>query len=140
MYSTDDAARTFITSTYLPNATNSEIEHLFELYPQDVAQGSPFGTGDRNVLSPQSKRLAALQGDILITGPRRYFLQHLSDKQPAWSFSEYQSLDDMHNIALNVTIFSIKEDESVPRPWFCQSYILYPMSLPLIHLISVPWS
>ena len=73
-------------SNYMPAAASSDIDKLMTLYPQDVSQGSPFGTGGLNALTPQFKRLAALQGDLVFQGPRRFFLQQVSARQPAWSF------------------------------------------------------
>ena len=55
----------------------------------DPTQGSPFNTGERNQLSPQFKRLAALIGDMAFTAPRRYFSQSRSDKQPVYVFCEF---------------------------------------------------
>ena len=57
-----------------------------EAYPADLTQGSPFGTGILNALTPQSKRLAAMQGDLVFQGPRRFFLNATAAKQPTWSF------------------------------------------------------
>lgn len=39
--------------------------NLLALYPQDPAAGSPFDTGEQNALTPQYKRLAALQVSFL---------------------------------------------------------------------------
>ncbi|KAI0766814.1 Alpha/Beta hydrolase protein [Irpex lacteus] len=83
---TDDEVRAYISSNYFPNATTDEIDQLLELYPADLAQGSPFDTGDANAVTPQFKRLAALQGDLYFIGPRRFFLQNRSSRQQAWSY------------------------------------------------------
>ena len=61
--STDADFREFVNTIYYPNATTAEIDLVMKLYPSDPAAGSPFGTGDSNVLYPQYKRLAAFQGD-----------------------------------------------------------------------------
>ena len=89
-YSTNDQMRAFIASNYLAKATSAEIDQLLVAYPDDVTQGSPFDTGDQNAHTPEYKRLSAFQGDLVFNGPRRFFLQQRSDKQPAWSFSESQ--------------------------------------------------
>lgn len=68
-YSTEADLRKYITTFYMPHATSAELDELMQLYPQDPTQGSPFGTGDFNELSPQFKRLAALLGD-LVSGPK----------------------------------------------------------------------
>ena len=62
---------------------------LFEVYTDDPAQGSPFGTGTQDKLAPQYKRMAALQGDVTFQAPRRFFLEQCADKQPVRSFGGY---------------------------------------------------
>ncbi|KIP02704.1 hypothetical protein PHLGIDRAFT_32096 [Phlebiopsis gigantea 11061_1 CR5-6] len=84
--STEAELRSYLTEFYLPNATAAELDQVLALYPQDPTQGSPFDTGLLNVLSPQFKRLAALQGDLVFQAPRRFFLSHRSGKQNTWSF------------------------------------------------------
>lgn len=59
-----------------------------QLYPADITQGSPFGTGILNALSPQFKRIAAFQGDAVFQAPRRFFLQKRSGIQDTWSFGK----------------------------------------------------
>ncbi|CDO72193.1 hypothetical protein BN946_scf184970.g45 [Trametes cinnabarina] len=83
---TEEELRSYVTSNYLPQAENKNVDQLFTLYPADITQGSPFDTGVLNALTPQYKRLAAMQGDLVFQAPRRYFLQHRSDKQSTWSF------------------------------------------------------
>ncbi|KAJ7221816.1 hypothetical protein B0H12DRAFT_1241188 [Mycena haematopus] len=56
------------------------------LYPDDPAQGSPFNTGTANQFIPEFKRLAAFQGDYLFIGVCRFFLEHASKTQDAWSW------------------------------------------------------
>ena len=57
------------------------------LYPSDPTQGSPFDTGADNALSPQYKRLAALQGDLAFQAPRRFFMRARADAhQRTWAF------------------------------------------------------
>ena len=53
-----------MTSVVFPNSNETDIDTLLELYPGDIAAGSPFGTGDANALTPEYKRLAAVFGDI----------------------------------------------------------------------------
>ncbi|KAI0091678.1 carotenoid ester lipase precursor [Irpex rosettiformis] len=83
---TDEQVQAILAAVF-PNATASELDRLMELYPQDVTQGSPFDTGYDNALTPQYKRLAAIQGDLVLIAPRRFFLQQRSDKQPTWSYT-----------------------------------------------------
>ena len=80
------------------------MDRLLELYPDgvsprlscaalpsqirvvDPAQGSPYGTGESNQVTPQWKRLASIQGDLVFQGPRRAFLNNLSPRQDAWLY------------------------------------------------------
>ena len=46
------------------------------LYPEDPAEGSPFGTGNETFgLSPAFKQASALIGDIMFQAPRRAWVQ-----------------------------------------------------------------
>ncbi|KAI0345568.1 carotenoid ester lipase precursor [Trametopsis cervina] len=76
----------YIKSEYLSTASTSSVNQVLQLYPQSISAGSPFDTGILNALSPQFKRLASFQGDLVFQAPRRYFLQQRSDKQPTWSY------------------------------------------------------
>ncbi|KAH9167333.1 carotenoid ester lipase precursor [Lactarius sanguifluus] len=70
----------------MPRAKDSQVDLLLKHYPDDQRAGCPFDTGLKNALSPQFKRTAALQGDFVFHGPRRYLLQHRADKQKSWGF------------------------------------------------------
>ncbi|KAI0322091.1 carotenoid ester lipase precursor [Amylostereum chailletii] len=83
---TDAKVHKYLKDIYLPNASDAEIDQILAAYPSDVTQGSPFDTGLFNVLTPQFKRLAAIQGDVVFQAPRRFFLQQRSGKQNTWSF------------------------------------------------------
>ncbi|KAJ7700766.1 alpha/beta-hydrolase [Mycena rosella] len=76
----------YIQSNYLPKSSPAQIAQITTLYPEDPAQGSPFGTGSANAITPEFKRLAAFQGDFLFVGPRRFFLEHASARQNMWSW------------------------------------------------------
>jgi hypothetical protein len=56
---------------------------------EDVTQGAPYGTGALNVLTPQFKRIASIQGDLVFQGPRRLFLKHRAHMQNTWSFGMF---------------------------------------------------
>ena len=62
---TDAQFRQWLTQTYLPSAPSTIIDQIAAAYPNDVTQGSPFDTGYLNALSPQFKRVAAFQGDLV---------------------------------------------------------------------------
>ncbi|KAF8637278.1 hypothetical protein AX17_002931 [Amanita inopinata Kibby_2008] len=73
-------------SNFFPNLTDSERATLLGTHPEDPSVGSPFGTGIENALTPEFKRESAAKGDLVWQAPRRFFLDHVADKQPAWSF------------------------------------------------------
>ncbi|KAI0056029.1 carotenoid ester lipase precursor [Artomyces pyxidatus] len=84
---TDSEVQAYLSEFYVKNMANAtEVEELLKLYPSDPTQGSPFDTGLQDAITPQYKRLAAIQGDIVFQAPRRFFLQHRSSKQPTWSY------------------------------------------------------
>lgn len=83
---TEKAFSEYIQTNYLNSISASQMEQVLAAYPADPAAGSPFGTGDANALTPQYKRLAAIQGDIVFQAPRRFFLQSSSDLTRKWSY------------------------------------------------------
>ncbi|KAJ7685852.1 Alpha/Beta hydrolase protein [Mycena rosella] len=83
---TNDEFVGYMSSNYLPRATAAQIAELSALYPDDPTQGSPFDTGTANQLTPEYKRLAAFQGDLIFTGARRFFLERAAKTQDAWSW------------------------------------------------------
>ncbi|KAG8890132.1 hypothetical protein FRB98_000860 [Tulasnella sp. 332] len=83
---TDKQFRNWFQATYLPVATDDEMHNLAVLYPENLELGSPFESGLRHALSPQYKRISAVQGDLSFQAPRRHFIQSLAGKQKAWSF------------------------------------------------------
>ncbi|KAI0326234.1 carotenoid ester lipase precursor [Cubamyces sp. BRFM 1775] len=83
---TESGLRAYIVDNYMPALTTEDLDDLMTLYPADITQGSPFDTGILNALTPEFKRLAAMQGDLVFQAPRRFFLQNRSGKQSTWSF------------------------------------------------------
>ncbi|KAI0761913.1 hypothetical protein BC629DRAFT_1652887, partial [Irpex lacteus] len=83
---TDDSFKSYIHSNYFPSASTSDLERLFEVYPNNITLGSPFDTGIKNALTPEFKRLAAIQGDWEFFAPRRLLLQQLAEKQNSWVY------------------------------------------------------
>ncbi|KAM5544412.1 hypothetical protein V8D89_002072 [Ganoderma adspersum] len=83
---TDAEFLEYMRDYYFPGSSTEEVTPLLTLYPNDPAQGSPFGTGDANQLAPMFKRVAAFQGDFLFHAQRRSLLTLRSDKQPAWAY------------------------------------------------------
>ncbi|KAI0265657.1 carotenoid ester lipase precursor [Gloeopeniophorella convolvens] len=94
---TDNEARDYLRTFFLPTAPNSSIDQLLTLYPSDPTVGSPFDTGTANAITPQFKRIAAILGDGIFHAPRRFFLQHRSGKQPIYSFlsKRFKTLPDL---------------------------------------------
>ncbi|KAI0644307.1 carotenoid ester lipase precursor [Trametes meyenii] len=102
---TEEEFRDYVNGIFLKSAPRPALTRLFELYPNDPAQGSPFGTGDANQLSPQYKRMAAFQGDVIFHATRRPLLDQISASQPAWSYSQsarfcYHFAEDAHGTDL----------------------------------------
>jgi len=83
---TEAELRDYLTTFFLPSATQSDLDTFLTLYPADITQGSPFDTGDLNALTPEFKRIAAILGDLVFQAPRRFFLQQRAGKQNAWAF------------------------------------------------------
>ncbi|KAG6841028.1 hypothetical protein C0991_002576 [Blastosporella zonata] len=83
---TETELESYIQNVFLPGVTAAEVEIIGSVYPADITQGSPFGTGILNVVTPQFKRIAAFIGDGVFQGPRRFFLQQRSGLQPTWAF------------------------------------------------------
>ncbi|KAJ7268412.1 carotenoid ester lipase precursor [Mycena rebaudengoi] len=83
---TEDGFADYLRTVSVPRASSAQISHLATLYPQDPAQGSPFGTGSANAITPEFKRIAAFEGDFVFQAPRRFFLQHASKTQNTWSW------------------------------------------------------
>lgn len=91
VHRTEAKLRDYITTFFVPDATDAELDKLLTLYPADITQGSPFDTGNLNALTPEFKRIAAILGDLVFQAPRRFFLDHTAGKQNTWSFCEHQN-------------------------------------------------
>jgi len=83
----------YLKSFMLPTAPQSQIDLLLQYYTGDPRTGCPFDTGLRNILSAQFKRIAAIQGDIVFHGPRRFFLKYRASKQKSWAFFHKRGKD-----------------------------------------------
>ncbi|PIL25455.1 hypothetical protein GSI_13345 [Ganoderma sinense ZZ0214-1] len=83
---TDAEFLEYMRDLYFPGSSSEEVAPLLALYPNDPAQGSPFGTGEENQLAPMYKRVSAFQGDFFFESQRRSLLTMRSDKQPAWMY------------------------------------------------------
>jgi len=76
----------YIESNYFPGASMDELNKIMAAYPDDPSQGSPFGTGSENALTPQYKRLASILGDIIFQAPRRFLLQNAAHTENTWAY------------------------------------------------------
>jgi len=62
-----------------PGSLDRAFDRVLELYPDDPAQGSPFGTGNQTFgLSPVFKRAAAILGDMFFQSTRRQWINAAS--------------------------------------------------------------
>lgn len=87
--STNDDLVSYVKAVIFPGYTKARVQGLVKTYPDNPADGSPFRTGNANVLYPQFKRLAALLGDIAFTITRRIFLadhRRVYPNVPSWSY------------------------------------------------------
>ncbi|KAH8767278.1 carotenoid ester lipase [Diaporthe sp. PMI_573] len=84
---TDKDFAKYFKEVWWPKATDAEISRLMELYPPDITQGSPFGTGVLNAVTPNFKRLAAVVGDYSFQAQRRNLLAHYNtSEQTVWNY------------------------------------------------------
>ena len=101
---TDAEFEEYIHDNYFSSVDSDDFQKVVDEYPsggfraflrsmrilrygvKDVTQGSPYGTGTQNALTPQFKRIASIQGDLTFQGPRRLFLEQLASRQNAWSY------------------------------------------------------
>ena len=95
-----------------------------DLYPADPAAGSPFNTGDANALTPQYKRIAALQGDYVEIAPKRRFLHAIADEVDVWSYSRSSHQSD---VLAYIVQQSTSEARTSHRPWGHGMALTYPM-------------
>ncbi|KAF8262660.1 carotenoid ester lipase precursor [Lactarius quietus] len=84
---TDAELRNYLSEFFFIGITDAQMDEVLTLYPQNVTLGSPYGTGTQNAFTPEFKRIASILGDRVFQAPRRFFLNHSSDKQNTWSFS-----------------------------------------------------
>ncbi|KAJ7305572.1 Alpha/Beta hydrolase protein [Mycena albidolilacea] len=83
---TDAEFLEYVHSNYLPTSTPEEIARIGTFYPEDPTKGAPFDTGTAYQVTPEYKRLSAFLSDFGFFAPRRFFLEHISRTQDAWSW------------------------------------------------------
>lgn len=96
--------------------SSAEISQIAKLYPSDLTQGSPYDTGVTDALTPQYKRLASFQGDLIFQAPRRWLLQNRSGKQTAFAFrkSLFLPMQYLKELILRDTITVSKRFKTEP--------------------------
>lgn len=62
---TDDELVAYIKQVYIPDGTPADLDAVTSAYPSDPEQGSPYNTGFLNALTPEYKRIASMQGDLV---------------------------------------------------------------------------
>jgi len=89
LHSTEAQVTDYFQNVFLPGLNNDQISELLTLYPEDITAGSPFDTGPLNAITPQFKRIAAIQGDGVFQAPRRWLLKNTSGRQNIWTFCKW---------------------------------------------------
>jgi len=74
-------------SGFFTDLPDSTLQLLLQQYPDDPAEGSPYGTGELYAVTPESKRVTSILGDVLFNAPRR-FLSGICVRSdvPIWSY------------------------------------------------------
>ncbi|KAJ7101636.1 esterase 1 [Mycena epipterygia] len=87
-----------------PTTLEQSVLTLLQLYPENPALGSPFGTGNTTFgLSPQFKRAAAIVGDLQFTSQRRIWIETASNAGvPTYGYLFTQPQPDSGEPALGV--------------------------------------
>jgi len=83
---TDADIKAFLKEHFYRGATDAQVDLVASKYPQDPAAGSPFDTGNLSALTPEFKRLAAIQGDQVMQSGRRFAFSKWATTQNVWSF------------------------------------------------------
>ncbi|KAF8987707.1 carotenoid ester lipase precursor [Cyathus striatus] len=83
---TETDFREYVSTTFFPGITDDQLDAISNAYPSDVTEGSPFNTGTANAITPQYKRIAAFEGDLVFQGPRRFLMEATAKTQPTYGF------------------------------------------------------
>ena len=130
IHRTDAEFLDYVNSNFYKNTSRAAVEQLLELYPAAPAAGSPFGTGDQFAFSPQFKRMAALQGDLIQQAPRRLLGRELSSRQPVYTYrtSSALSLPDRASAHWHYNSRISERDERSRGPWCSMRSADVPLS------------
>ncbi|ORY88278.1 alpha/beta-hydrolase [Leucosporidium creatinivorum] len=84
-----------LTGRY-PNLSNSSIDKILQLYPDDPSVGSPYNTGDGYLSTGlQDKVSCSIFGDISMVAPRRLLAERASSQNPVFSYRFNQVTQNM---------------------------------------------
>lgn len=129
---TEDQFREFI-SKKVPKASPDQIEKVLQLWPSDPKLGSPFGSGDKNAITPVYKQYSAILGDFGFQGLRRLFLRATCDFMPTWSLLDraeqhFPVVGAFHasDIPAVIGIIPGKRSEDYQARWISFAYNLDP--------------
>ncbi|RPD61755.1 carotenoid ester lipase [Lentinus tigrinus ALCF2SS1-7] len=85
-----DGANDTILAAYIkgsfPSISDSDLQELLDLYPDDPATGAPYGTKQEYQLAPGYKRIGSLAGDMGFDSNHRLLARHLCARQKVWSY------------------------------------------------------
>ncbi|CEH11757.1 Acetylcholinesterase/Butyrylcholinesterase [Ceraceosorus bombacis] len=85
---TDDAGfKRWVREVLYTDISEADYQQLAKLYPNNPADGSPYGTGLYGALSSQNKRVASIFGDATFQAPRKRLLKEVQKYQPRNTFS-----------------------------------------------------
>ncbi|KAH9913483.1 Alpha/Beta hydrolase protein, partial [Epithele typhae] len=76
----------YARAVYFPNISSADAETLVQMYPNDPAQGAPYGTGDDFQYTQMHKRVASFEGDTGVDAVRRLFTQQMSAHSNVWAY------------------------------------------------------
>ncbi|KAH9926265.1 alpha/beta-hydrolase [Epithele typhae] len=75
-----------VMEAYFRNISSADAETLLQMYPNDPAQGAPYGTGDDFQYTLMHKRFASFAGDTGVDAVRRFFTQQMSAHSNVWAY------------------------------------------------------
>ncbi|KAK0489148.1 extracellular triacylglycerol lipase precursor [Armillaria novae-zelandiae] len=90
---TEGVIRSIVNANYSPPAVPTDVmDELMDLYPDVLAEGSPYNTGNETFgLSPGFKRISAIIGDLAFGSQRRLWSQTTANvgvKSYAYRFAQ----------------------------------------------------
>ncbi|GAA5865148.1 hypothetical protein JCM3774_002148 [Rhodotorula dairenensis] len=86
--------KTVIYQSY-PQMSNSSVDRLLELYPNDPRVGCPYDTGDAlGSTGPLDKVSNSIYGDTYMVAGRRYFAEEMAKYKPVYSYRFNQPPDN----------------------------------------------